>query len=230
MITGSGLIANALRDTFENDESVILFARGVSNSSCEDNAPYERELAMIHSFSGIAKDKIFVYFSTTSVFDKEKQHSKYVQEKKNFEKIIVSLFAKSIIVRLPIIVGKSNNENQLFGYLLKAIKNNQTIHVHQHAGRYLIDVDDLSSILQSIVVFYKNNKGDGNLTIDICGDQPIPINSIITMLSKATGTEAKIKMEERGTTYFVDNSVIKSIVDTQLLNKDFQKVFNEYSR
>lgn len=228
MITGSGLIANALRPSFENDDAVLIFARGVSNSGCTDDSAYAREFEMITDCAQNEKDKIFVYFSTTSVFDSEKQHTKYVQEKLRFEQVIANTFVKSIIVRLPIIVGKNNNENQLLGHLLKAIKNNQTIHVHQHAGRYLIDVADLSSIVQSIVSYYRKNKQKGCLTIDICGDHPNAIHDIITMLSKATGIEAKIKIEESGTTYFVDNSLIKSIVDTRILNKDFQKVFNEY--
>jgi hypothetical protein len=82
--------------------------------------------------------------------------------------------------------------------------------------------------VKRVIEFYKASKQNGNLTIDICGDHPIPITSIITMLSKATKTEAKIVMEESGTTYFVDNSAIKAIVENQLLNKDFQKVFNDY--
>lgn len=228
MITGSGLIANALRDTFDNDETVILFARGVSNSSCEDNAAYERELAMIHSFSSIAKDKIFVYFSTTSVFDEEKQHTKYVQEKKKFEKIIASTFAKSIIVRLPIIVGKSNNENQFFGYLLRAIKNGEQINVHKYASRYLIDVADLSKIVTYIIEYYNDKLVSGNFTIDVCGDYPTPVDNIITMLAKAIGVQPDLKIIASGSTYIIDNKIVRSIVDEQILNKDYSSVFEKY--
>lgn len=228
MITGSGLIANALQESFQNDDSVLVFARGVSNSTCTDDSAYTREYEMISSFAQKMEDKVFVYFSTTSVFDKEKHHTKYVHEKLRFEKSISRLFSKSIIFRLPIIVGRNNNENQLIGYLLKAIKNNQLIRVHKHASRYLIDVADISTIVKHVIDYYITSKLNGNLTIDICGDQPIPITIIIAMLSKATKTEAKIVMEESGTTYYVDNAAIKAIVDNQLLNKDFQKVFNDY--
>ncbi len=228
MITGSGLIANALQESFQNDDSVLVFARGVSNSTCTDDTAYSKEFEMINSSAQKEANKIFVYFSTTSVFDTEKQHTKYVQEKLKFEQAIASLFSKSIVIRLPIIVGRNNNENQLVGYLLKAIKNNQFIRVHKYASRYLIDVADISVIVKRVIEFYKASKQNGNLTIDICGDQPIPITSIISMLSKATKTEAKIVMEESGTTYFVDNSAIKAIVENQILNKDFQKVFNDY--
>ncbi len=230
MITGSGLIANALRDTFENDESVFVFARGVSNSGCVDVSAYQRELDMIQSFSQTYSDKIFVYFSTTSVFDPEKMDSPYVKSKSNFENIIASLFSKSIIVRLPIIVGRNNNENQLFGYLLKAIKQGQTIQVHNHAGRYLIDIADLSTIVNKVVEYYKQQVKSGNLTINICGDQPIRIDTIISMLSNAIGIQPNLSVVESGSTYFVNNTLVKSIVSNQMLNKDYQEVFNSYYR
>ncbi len=228
MITGSGLIANALRDTFDNDETVILFARGVSNSNCEDVAAYEREFEMIQSYSRIADDRIFIYFSTTSVFDKEKQHTKYVQKKLDFEEKIASLFAKSIIVRLPIIVGKSNNENQLFGYLLRAIRNKEEIQVHKFASRYLIDVSDLSRILINVIEYYKHQFVRGSLIINICGDHPIQVHNIIGMLAKSIGVEPTLKIVDSGSTYFVDNTAIKLIVDQKILNKDFQPVFTAY--
>jgi nucleoside-diphosphate-sugar epimerase len=207
---------------------VLLFARGVSNSTSEVEADYERELEMIKSFAKTEEDKIFVYFSTTSVYDTEKQNTKYVKSKLQFEEAIRSLFLKSIIIRLPIIVGTSNNENQLFGYLLKAIRNGLCIKVHNKAARYLIDVADLSTIVSAIVKHYKTQIHNGNETIDICGDKPISINAIIAMLAEAIRVTPLLEYVESGSTYFVDNTAISSIVSSEILNKDFQKVFNTY--
>jgi UDP-2-acetamido-2,6-beta-L-arabino-hexul-4-ose reductase len=228
MITGSGLIANSLKKMFANDESLIVFARGVSNSACSDATEYEREFEMISEFLEKYQDKLFIYFSTTSIFDSEKQATTYVKYKLQFEEFIKNNFQKSIVLRLPIIVGRNNNQHQLFGYLLNAIKQNGIIGVHKNAGRYLLDIDDLPEILQKIIDYYKSNLKNGNMTINVCSDNAMPIMQIIEMLSKTLKKQPVISFENKGVAYKVDNSLIKKIVGNQLNNKDFQMVFDNY--
>lgn len=141
MIIGKGLIASAfIRAEFDSAHHLI-FASGVSNSTETDPAAFTRELDLIRHH--LAKNTTFVYFSTISVFDPSRQASPYIQHKKQIEKIIRSEADRYLIIRLPIMLGRSENPYTLINYLVRAIVRQAPIQIHAHACRHLLDIDDL---------------------------------------------------------------------------------------
>ena len=69
MIIGNGLLAQAFSEYNNNDE-ILIFASGVSNSLEEKESEFDREAKLLKSVITNYPDKTMVYFSTCSVYDK----------------------------------------------------------------------------------------------------------------------------------------------------------------
>jgi len=116
MIIGTGLIAQAFIQHFEDDPNVIIFASGVSNSRENRSQAFLRERQML--IEALSFQKMLVYFSTCSVCDPELQTSPYVMHKKEMEVFVAHSAKDYAIFRLPQVVGETPNPNTLTNYLL----------------------------------------------------------------------------------------------------------------
>ena len=87
MVVGNGMIANRFMD-YKDDDSIIIFASGVSNSKDTIEQNFLREFALLDKTIKSNADKVLVYFSTCSIEDEELQNAPYVIHKKNIEKFI----------------------------------------------------------------------------------------------------------------------------------------------
>lgn len=156
MIVGNGLIANLFKDS--DRENVIFFASGVSNSLETKIEEFLREENLIRKTMEENPNKIFVYFSTCSVYDSSKTGSDYVLHKLKMEQIIKNYCKKYLILRVSNAVGKGGNPNLLMNYLVRSIHNNETINVHTKATRNLIDAEDVSNIIFNLLDSQKLNR------------------------------------------------------------------------
>ena len=102
MIIGNGLIASAFNPYFSNDERVVVFASGVSNSRETRAEAFLRERQML--LDAMRHERFLLYFSTCSVNDPELADAPYVVHKKEMEKLVQSTKDYAIF-RVPIIVG-----------------------------------------------------------------------------------------------------------------------------
>ena len=144
MIIGNGLIANLFK---ENDrENVVFFASGVSNSLETDKSAFLREENLIRKTIKENPNKIFIYFSTCSIYDSSKNGSSYVNHKLKMEQIVEELANQFLILRVSNAVGKGGNPNLLMNYLVNAFHQEKEITVHTLATRNLIDADDIKNI------------------------------------------------------------------------------------
>ncbi len=141
MIIGRGLIGSLFIE-YEREDTVF-FASGVSNSLEIRTEEFLREETLIRKTIEDNPDKIFVYFSTCSIYDSSKTGSDYVLHKLKMEQIVKNTSRKYLILRVSNAVGKGGNPNLLMNYLLRSIRNNATINVHTKATRNLIDADDI---------------------------------------------------------------------------------------
>jgi len=66
MVVGNGLLANTFK-SYSDNEDVIIFASGVSNSGCVDPEQFKRESNLVAKYK--TSKKLFVYFSTSSIED-----------------------------------------------------------------------------------------------------------------------------------------------------------------
>lgn len=200
MVIGNGMMAKAFVE-FVNDDSVIVFASGVSNSKETDSAAYQKELSMLFNLKGTSSTVI--YFSSCSIFDSSLSSSLYVEHKIKMEKFIEVNFEKYWIFRLPNVIGKSTNSNTMVNYFYNALLNNDAFELHKNAFRYFIDVDDVKSVIKKIIKYSTLDKGCYNLLF------PFPYNVllIVELLEKMVSMKGNYIIEENvGTLYNVSIS------------------------
>ncbi len=98
MIVGYGDIASVLMDR----DGALLFASGVSNSSCCDHLKFQREIDLLMSQD---KNLCCFYFSSINV---EKKNTSYFRHKFIMEEIVRDNFPNYNIVRLGNILWGTN--------------------------------------------------------------------------------------------------------------------------
>src|SRR5690606_373805 len=147
-IVGNGLIANAFRNY--DSEDVVFFASGVSNSLETDENQFRREENLIRKTLIENPAKLFIYFSTCSIYDSSKNGSAYVNHKLNMEHLVSTESDKYLIARVSNVVGKGGNKNTLIDFLVNSIRENKMIQTHIDASRNLIDVEDVVKIIMEL--------------------------------------------------------------------------------
>lgn len=148
MVIGNGMMAKAF-DEFANDDSIIVFASGVSNSKEVNLTAYHKELSMLSDLRGTTAT--LIYFSSCSIFDSSLVSSLYIDHKKMIEKYIESNFNSYYIFRLPNVIGRSNNSNTMVNFFYNSLLNDHIFQIYKNAFRYFIDVDDVKSVVSKII-------------------------------------------------------------------------------
>lgn len=203
MVIGIGMLANAFKN-YLNDDNIIIFASGVSNSQEQNIKEYEREFDLLSLYSHSTKK--LIYFSTCSIFDKSLEDSKYIKHKIRIETFIKENFKNYLIFRLPNVIGKTNNNNTSFNYFKNKIINQEEIQIQVNAIRYFIDVDDLVNILPIII------SSQTNQTINVCFNNKIYIKDLISIFENILKISAKKVFIDKGLNYSVDNLYFMNIV------------------
>lgn len=197
MIIGRGLLASLF---IESDrEDVIFFASGVSNSLEDNPQEFLREENLIKKTMEENPDKLFIYFSTCSIYDSSKTGSDYVLHKLKMEQLIKNSCKKYLILRVSNAVGNGGNPNLLMNYLIRSIKNNETINVHTKATRNLIDAEDIKNI-----TFQLLEKSDFNKIINVAYLYNYSIIEILEMVERFYDIKLNLNLIKNGSGYDVD--------------------------
>ncbi|MGV0978229.1 NAD-dependent epimerase/dehydratase family protein [Empedobacter falsenii] len=197
MIVGKGLIANLFTEV-DLDE-VVFFASGVSNSSETRKGEFLREQNLVEDTLANNQEKLFVYFSTCSIYDSSKYNSLYVLHKLHIEEIIKQKAKHFLILRVSNAVGRGGNPNLLMNYLSRQILNDQELVVHQQATRNLIDVEDVKNITLKYIA-----SKDWNKIINVAYIENFNIPEIIEALESNYAQSSKKIIENKGEHYSID--------------------------
>ncbi len=217
MVVGSGMLAKAFLK-YANDNSVIIFASGVSNSKETNEEKFKREKDKLLSLEG---NGLLVYFSTCSIFDASSENTAYVRHKISIECEIKKKFNQYIIFRLPIVVGHTNNLNTFFNYFKNKILSGDVIEIKKLASRHLIDIDDVVRIVSFIVDIKKTTCGQISEEINIGFNNEAMVFDIINMMLKITGRSNTIIETNEGSKYSYDKSIfLKYIKDADFVIQD----------
>ena len=230
MIVGKGLIASQFNDWWK-DKDVVIFASGVSNSKEGKHSEYQREKQLIETF--FSSNKLFVYFSTCSIFDKNLENSLYIKHKLQIEELIKNNFTNYFILRLPNVIGETKNQNTFFNYFYNAIVNQNEIQIQKNNIRYFLDVEKI----EPMVKYIYNNRSDWNKTINMIFDDPISILKVLLIMEKAIGLVAKKRIVDGGMKYTISNKsfskykskIFHNINDegyTEMVIKKYVKLIN----
>lgn len=127
-IIGRGDIASQLGPMDKPD--ITWFASGVSNSSCEDEAQFQRELRLLFEQD---KQRHIVYFSSLCIY---KPENRYADHKRQVESLLRHHFHSHTIVRLGNILW-GDNPNTFINYL----RNNPEAPVRE-VYRHVVDLKE----------------------------------------------------------------------------------------
>lgn len=147
MICGTGDIGKALASIDRDDR--LFFCSGVSNSQCDDEDEYEREIELLSQQNfGFH----IVYFSSLALYYGD---SRYVNHKWQMECLVKEWFPRYTIVRLGNITW-GTNPNTLINYL----KAHPKAPIRDEV-RYIIDKEEF--------LYWVNMIPDWNDTMNITG-------------------------------------------------------------
>lgn len=224
MIVGDGLIASLFIN--KDCENYIFFASGVSNSLETRKEEFLREENLIRKTIEENPNKIFLYFSTCSIYDSSKTESHYVLHKLKMEQIIARLCPQYLILRLSNAVGKGGNPNLLMNYLVRSVKNNEIINVHTKATRNLIDTEDIRNIVLHLV-----EKKEFNKIVNVAYPENYTIIEILEIIEKFFNLKLNLNLIKAGSGYNINIPDVESyFTENNLMNKEMYlcKILEKY--
>jgi nucleoside-diphosphate-sugar epimerase len=220
MIIGNGLIATAFKCSGLNHNDLIIFASGVAKSKENRVDEYDREYTLLKKH--INKHKL-IYFSSCSII--ANSDTEYSIHKRNIEEYIQTWCKDYLILRLPNIVGISNNKNQLLNYFYHSLVNQELVILNTDCVRHLVDVEDLPKIVQVL-----NEQKVKSEVINIAFDNGISVDKIVGILETVVGLKfKKIKKYQGGNDYSVDTTETKKYIkDTDQYNTIPENIIKKY--
>lgn len=192
MVIGHGMLAK-LFFGFNNQEDVLIFASGVSNSKEIRNSEFDREFNLLRDCIRANSQKTIVYFATSSMYDPLFKNSPYVKHKLAMEEFIEKNVNKYHIFRISQIIGRAQNQT-LINFLIDHILQEKEFDVWSNATRNLIAVNDAFSITDYII----KNKLYVNQVINIANSTNISMPELVKILEKILNKNAKANMLEQG--------------------------------
>lgn len=153
MIIGNGLLAKAFKGLYEENDEIIIFASGVSNSSETELQQFSKEIYLLEE--SLKLKKKIIYFSSTSILCDPLLHTPYQKHKKKIENLLES--NDSIVVRLPQVLGFKQNKLNLLPYLYYCISNKIKFPLYINQKKNILDIEDVVKITDFII---KNDTKD----------------------------------------------------------------------
>jgi len=195
MIIGKGLIANTFNE-YKNINEVLIFASGVSNSQVMEEKEFKREFMLIKKTLFENPNKLFVYFSTCSIYDPLLSESPYVIHKIKMEQYISKHANTFLILRISQILGRSKNKT-LVNFLYDKISNNEHFNVWKNSNRNLIAISDVFNISKHLI----ENTKYHNQTFHIANSIYISMTELVQIFEYLLHKKANCSYINKGKQY-----------------------------
>ena len=209
MIVGKGLLACAFAPYFGDNPDVIVFASGVSNSLETREGEFAREHALLAQLLA-NHAKRFVYFGSCGVATAEADLTSYMKHKKRMESLVLAARG-GLVLRLPQVVGRTNNHHTLTNFLRDRILSGEHFTVWSHAERNLIDIDDISAIGANLAT----DMTDDSSVISIAAENSLPMGEIVRIFERVLDKRANYSLVDKGAAMHINTSNIR-VVSSQL--------------
>ena len=222
MVVGNGLMAKTFSE-YNSDDSVVVFASGVSNSIETKASSFKREFQLLQDTITQFPKSTLVYFSTCSIDDDTVKDRPYVKHKEELEHYIQAEAKNYLIFRISNVVGRQGNDNTIMNYLVNAVKNNFEISLWKNAERNLIDADDVKSIVDDVL-----QSNTVNQIINVATRESLLVGDIIAQIEKYLGIEAVVNTIDQGNSITINTTKISESLDKIELVKGsgLQYIFN----
>lgn len=192
---------------YQDDDTKVIFASGVSNSKDTVAAHFEREIDLLKKTIQQNEGKQLVYFSTCSVEDEELKNAPYVIHKKKAEQLIKDTASSYIIFRVSNLAGTSNNPYTLLNYFIINILQGNLITIWENASRNIIGIDDMYAIANHIL-----QQNISNTTINLANPKNYSVPEIVKSIEQNFNKKAVSKNLERGDSYDINISAIIPVI------------------
>ncbi len=226
MVIGNGMIAKEF-ESYRNIDQIIIFASGVSDSTNTDVVAFERELNLITETIQNNKGKLFVYFSTCSIYDLSMLQSSYVRHKIKMEDFIITNCPQFIIFRITNPIGYTNNTHTVVNYFIKHIIEKHKFEVWEKASRNIIDIDDMYLVCNKIL----QQKLFTNSIINIANPKNYSVSYIISCIEIHFDVKGNYILVDKGGGPIIDTTKVDALFSTFNIhfNEDyFPKLLKKY--
>lgn len=212
MIVGNGMMAKRFMECYKDDSSVIIFASGVSNSSEIDEDKYVRELSLINHCLSEYPHRKFVYFS--SVIHLSGMKTRYLDHKREVERLLMNNSKNYLVIRLPQVVGPSGNKNNIINYFDSCVKNNIPLKVQTNTIRSIVDIDDVFNIVRRCI------DREQNTILNLSHIEKIYVNELARFIFKLNNRPENIVDQPSGYSILSNNSpIIDEIIEQLNINR-----------
>jgi len=171
-VIGSGMLAKAFLAANLDNDNLLFFCSGVSNSGTSSAGEFERERALLLEALARYSESKIIYFSSCAAGAIE---SPYYRHKKAMEVLVESSAQRYLIVRLPQVVGLTRNTT-LVSFIAANIRNRTPITVFKNARRNLIDIDDVVRLTLYLA-------SQNNMVINVTNANMVSVEEIVSLIS-----------------------------------------------
>jgi len=205
MIVGRGLLARAFEPHFGKNPDVVVFASGVSNSLETRASEFARERTLLCQLLS-SEAMRFVYFGSCGVTAIEPDLTPYMKHKREMESLVLSA-PHGLALRLPQVVGRTENHHTLTNFLRDHIVSGKHFTVWAHAERNLIDIDDIVKI----GVRLTTDLPAESASVSIAAARSLLMPEIVEIFERVLGKTANCSYIGKGTPMRIDTSMIESV-------------------
>lgn len=195
MVVGNGMMAHAFR-VFESRKDVVIFASGVSDSTENRPAAFQRERELLRQTRATHPDALLVYFGTCSVDDPDRRETSYVRHKQAMESLIASFAHPWIVFRVPLAIGPIHRSPTLANFLHRKIVRGERFEIWARSTRYPIDVDDLVRIVSRLADDSSMWRRAINVAL-----RAFPVTDFVAILERITRRTAVYTVVDKGARY-----------------------------
>jgi nucleoside-diphosphate-sugar epimerase len=227
MIIGNGLLAKSINTYFNtinlDHDNHLIFASGVSNSKETQNTEFEREQTLLNNMILEYPTKTIVYFSSCALVHKNYLNIPYYNHKHNME-ILVKKANNFIILRLPQVIGDSNNKDTIINFFINKIKNNEKLNIKKDAYRYFVDIDDVSIFLRFLI-----ENEIKNTMLDFGNLHRYSVLEVVDIIARALNMQFynQYILIEGNDAYRIDFTSMLDLLEKYQLKFDFSKEYLE---
>ncbi len=194
-ILGRGFIASNFACLSELHARTVLFAAGVSNSRCLDEAEFYRELGMLNDAIRHCQmhDLKLVYFSSSGLVYGGYPHgtqedgpsvpdTAYGKHKLAMERAIQASDVDYLILRLANVVGPDQKRHQLVPALYAQMQRGFVV-IWKGAHRDIIDIADVVRITEQLLTQDVSRK-----VFNVASGISVPVEDIVAQLEASIGS------------------------------------------
>lgn len=215
MVIGDGQLAEVFH-SYKDDENVVIFASGVSNSNCIEQKEFNRERKLLESTLKDNSDKKFVYFSSCALSAENYPKNLYYDHKLQMEALIKKFSDKYFIFRLPQLFGSLKSHNTIINYIYHSIKNDQEFKIYSDAYRYVVEIKDVKKFVDSYLI-------DGCLcsTIDVSNPYRYKVLDIVETFENLMNKKANVVIVRKQDKYILDFRKLYSFIEQSNIDIKF---------